>query len=60
MSRWRSSRPDHCYVHLVAARDALSRRSLFNVVDHASRWKLHFIVRKNRACSGDEFARRII
>lgn len=31
---------------------------MFNVVDHASGWKIEFIVRKERAFSREEFARR--
>jgi hypothetical protein len=51
--------PDDYYVDLEAARDALRRRSMFNVIDHASGWKVDFIVRKNRPFSRDEFARRM-
>jgi hypothetical protein len=47
------------YVDADAARDALRRRSMFNVIDHASGWKVDFIIRKNRAFSRDEFARRM-
>jgi hypothetical protein len=50
---------DCYYVDLDAARDALRRRSMFNVVDHVSGWKVGFIVRKNRAFSRNEFARRM-
>jgi hypothetical protein len=50
---------DEYYVDVDAARDALRRRSMFNVIDHASGWKVDFIVRKNRAFSRDEFARRM-
>ena len=41
-----------------AARDALRRRSMFNLIDLASGWKVDLIVRKDRAFSRDEFARR--
>ncbi len=54
-----SMSPDDYYVDVDAARDALRRRSMFNVIDHASGWKVDFIVRKNRAFSRDEFARRM-
>jgi hypothetical protein len=54
-----SMSPDEYYVDAEAAREALSRRSMFNVIDHASGWKVDFIVRKNRAFSRDEFARRM-
>jgi hypothetical protein len=55
----RSLSPDEYYVDADAVRDALHRRSMFNVVDHASGWKVDFIIRKNRAFSRDEFARRM-
>jgi hypothetical protein len=32
---------------------------MFNVVDHASGWKVDFIIRKDRPFSRDEFARRM-
>jgi hypothetical protein len=54
-----SMSPDDYYVDLDAARDALRRRSMFNVIDHASGWKIDFVVRKNRAFSRDEFERRM-
>ena len=46
------------YVDRDAARDAFARRSMFNVIDLASGWKLDFILRKNRPFSRGEFARR--
>lgn len=51
--------PNDYYVDADAARDALRRRSMFNVVDHESGWKVDFIVRKNRPFSREEFARRM-
>jgi len=54
-----SMSPDEYYVDADAAHDALRRRSMFNVVDHASGWKIDFIIRKNRAFSREEFARRL-
>ena len=53
----RAMSPDAYYVDADTARDALRRRSRFNVVDHASGWKVDFIIRKDRAFSRDEFAR---
>ena len=50
---------DQYYVDADAARDALRRRSMFNMIDLASGWKVDLIVRKNRAFSRDEFARRM-
>jgi hypothetical protein len=32
---------------------------MFNVVDHASGWKVDFMIRKNRDFSREEFARRM-
>jgi hypothetical protein len=55
----RSMSPDDYYVDADAARDALRRRSMFNVVDQASGWKIDFIIRKNRPFSREEFARRM-
>jgi hypothetical protein len=50
---------DAYYVDADAARDALRRRSMFNVIDQASGWKIDFIIRKNRPFSREEFARRV-
>ncbi len=50
--------PDEYYVDEAVAREALRRRSMFNVIDQASGWKVDFIIRKDRAFSRDEFARR--
>jgi hypothetical protein len=46
------------YVSEEAAMDALRRRSMFNVVDLESGWKLDLVVRKNRPFSEEEFRRR--
>lgn len=54
----RTMPPDTYYVDADTARDAMRRRSMFNVVDQASGWKVDFIFRKNRAFSREEFARR--
>ncbi|MBX3188194.1 MAG: hypothetical protein KF819_14325 [Labilithrix sp.] len=51
--------PEAYYVDVDAARDAMRRRSMFNVVDQASGWKVDLIVRKNRPFSREEFARRM-
>ncbi len=55
----RALSPADYYVDADAARDALRRRTIFNVVDHASGWKVDFIIRKNRQFSREEFARRM-
>lgn len=54
-----SMSPDDYYVDVDTAHDALRRRSMFNVVDRASGWKVDFIICKNRAFSRGEFARRV-
>lgn len=46
------------YVSPEAARDALRRHSMFNIVDMATVWKADLIVRKARPFSEAEFARR--
>ena len=46
------------YVSDVAAREALASRSMFNVIDTQSGWKVDLIVRKLRPFSEEEFSRR--
>lgn len=46
------------YVDLDAALDAMHRESQFNIVDHATGWKVDLIARKSRAFSREEFDRR--
>jgi hypothetical protein len=48
------------YVDADIAREALRRRSMFNVIDHATGWKVDFIVRRHRPFSREEFGRRSI
>lgn len=48
---------DH-YVSPEAAREALSRRSMFNAIDFSSGWKVDLILRKDRPFSREEFGRR--
>jgi hypothetical protein len=48
---------DH-YVSPEAAREALSRRSMFNIIDFGSGWKADLILRKDRPFSREEFLRR--
>jgi hypothetical protein len=50
--------PDQFYVDPDVARDALRRRSMFNVIDMTTAWKLDLIVRKNRPFSIEEMRRR--
>lgn len=49
--------PDR-YVSADAAIEALAHESMFNVVDAQSGWKADLIIRKSRAFSAVEFARR--
>lgn len=54
-----ASLPDeHYYVDHDTARDALRRRTTFNVIDFATGWKLDLIIRKARPFSVSEMARR--
>ncbi|GAC1355080.1 MAG: hypothetical protein NVSMB47_08540 [Polyangiales bacterium] len=55
----RSMPPAEYYVDADAARDALVRRTMFNVIDLATGWKVDLIVRKERLFSREEFARRM-
>jgi len=49
---------DRFYVDADAAHDALRRRSMFNVIDIESAWKVDLVIRKDRAFSIEELARR--
>jgi hypothetical protein len=46
------------YVSQEAAREALQRRSVFNVIELDSGWKADLIIRKERPFSIEEFKRR--
>ena len=46
------------YVSAEAAHEALTQRSMFNVIELTGGWKVDLIVRKDRPFSIEEFARR--
>ncbi|TMQ03423.1 MAG: nucleotidyltransferase family protein [Deltaproteobacteria bacterium] len=48
------------YVDPDVARDALRRRSMFNVIEIATGWKLDLVIRKARPFSIEEMQRRTI
>ena len=50
--------PERFYVDPDVARDALRRRSMFNVIEIETGWKLDFVIRKARAFSIEEMRRR--
>jgi hypothetical protein len=50
--------PDQFYVDHDVARDALRRRSMFNVIEIETAWKLDFMIRKARPFSTEELQRR--
>jgi hypothetical protein len=50
--------PDEYYVDEGAALDAERRRSLFNIIDLTTGWKIDLIVRQDRPFSLEEFGRR--
>ena len=50
---------DRYYVSRESAREALSRRSMFNVIDFEDGWKADLILRKDRPFSIEEFRRRL-
>ena len=49
---------DEFYVDAEAASEALERQTQFNIVEIATGWKVDFVIRKDRAFSRAEFARR--
>jgi hypothetical protein len=49
---------DAFYVDPAAARDALRRRTMFNVVDMRGAWKVDLVIRRERPFSFAELARR--
>jgi hypothetical protein len=51
---------DRFYVDPDVARDALRRRSMFNVIDMDSAWKVDLVIRKDRAFSIEELRRRTL
>lgn len=50
--------PEHFYVDLDVARDALRCRSMFNIIEMATGWKLDLVIRKARPFSIEEMQRR--
>lgn len=50
--------PNTYYFDRDVARDAWRRRSMFNIIEIASAWKIDFIIRKQRPFSIEELARR--
>lgn len=52
--------PEHFYVDPDVACDALRRRSMFNVIEIATGWKLDLVIRKARPFSIEEMQRRMI
>ncbi len=50
--------PDAYYADVDTARDALRRRSLFNIVDMETGWKVDLVIRKDRPFSVEELRRR--
>ncbi len=50
---------DELYFSQDAARDALRRRSMFNIIDLETGWKADLIVQKGRRFSEVEFHRRV-
>ena len=52
--------PERFYVDPDVARDALRRRSMFNVIEIPTAWKLDLVIRKARPFSIEEMQRRTI
>ncbi|WP_276485643.1 DUF6036 family nucleotidyltransferase [Paraflavitalea pollutisoli] len=49
---------DGYYCDKEAIQDAVKRRSIFNIIDHASGFKADFVVLKDEAFRQEEFSRR--
>jgi hypothetical protein len=54
----RDLQADNYYAELDAALDAHRHKSMFNVIDSATGWKIDFIFPKSRAFDQEEFDRR--
>ena len=52
--------PERFYVDPDVAHDALRRRSMFNIIEMATGWKLDLVIRKARPFSIEEMQRRTI
>jgi len=46
------------YISARAAKDAFNHKSMFNIIDNATGWKVDLVVQKERAFSIEEFQRR--
>ena len=60
LEHWLTLLGNAFYVSPDAARDALGRRLMFNIIDLTGGWKADLIIRKNRPFSLEEFQRRRI
>jgi hypothetical protein len=58
LDRFLNALGEDFYVSRAAAQEALHNRSIFNVIDLQTGWKVDLIVRKNRPFSIKEFGRR--
>jgi len=52
--------PERFYVDPDVARDALRRRSMFNIIEIDTGWKLDLVIRKARPFSIEEMQRRTV
>jgi hypothetical protein len=59
LERFLRSVGEEFYVSADAAREALRRRWMFNVIHPAGGWKADLILRKDRPFSREEFSRRV-
>jgi hypothetical protein len=49
---------DNFYADLTSAKEAVERRSMFNIIDFATGYKADLVIRKDRPFSSSEFDRR--
>ncbi len=47
------------YCDIDAVKDAVKRKSIFNIIDHHSGYKADFVILKNQAFRQEEFARKV-
>ncbi len=58
LERFAESLGEDYYISADAAKNALNHRSMFNIVDNVTGWKVDLVVQKERAFSIEEFQRR--
>lgn len=58
LARFAASLGQDYYISEEAAKAALEQKSMFNLIDNTTGWKVDLVIRKERAFSKEEFDRR--